>query len=349
MTGSIQIAPLDRDVWRTVVDQVADPVSPFQLPEWLDYQLASIPRAFDASLQFRMCDGSVAALPLVGLRHALGRVSYWSLAHDEYGGLLTSRRLQHSELEWIYEWLARERRPVRVTTGPSSIAEGWQPPVPWRSHHYSSHVVVLPLSYDQWFDGMAKTSGRRDIRRASRSNLNVSRARSERDLESYYEVYQSSTARWGKAAKPRAYFSGLLACPLARLYIVYSGERPAAGMIVLVSRDSAFYYLGATNLDFSAACPADLGIAEVVRDCIAFGCRTLNLGGSLGRPELERFKEKFGAQKQQFRSDYVPTPATLLAEYSRYYRMRLAQRARSLAASLRSSERSPRETPADRR
>ena len=343
--SSIEIAPLDRDVWRTIVDGAADAVTPFQLPEWLDYQLASIPRSFDASLQFRMADGSVAALSLIGLRHSLGRVSYWSLAHDEYGGLLAQRGLQHSELEWIYEWLARERRPVRVTTGPSTVDERWRPLPPWRRHHGSCHVLALPASYDVWFDGIAKTSCRRDIRRASRSNLRVSRAGSERDLESYYEVYLSSTARWGKVAKPGSYFSSLLSCPITRLYIVYRDDRPAAGMFVLVSRDSGFYYLGATNLDFSAYCPADLGIAEIVRDCIAAGCRSLNLGASMGRSELERFKEKIGARKQEFCSYDVPTPTTLLAEYAHYYRTRLTERARGLAAGVRQPAGSRRHMP----
>jgi hypothetical protein len=320
------IEPLQRADWLTMIGGTgADAVTPFQHPAWLDYQAGTI-AGTDASLAFRFPGGEVAAVPLLRVRRHFGRAQHWS----EYGGVLTQSPLPPAHLESIYAYLARERRPVRLTVPPSARSAAWTPAAPWQSDHHTTHLLELPESYDEWFNHRVHKTCRTDVRRGEKSGLSISTEGSPRDLDAYLALYELSADRWDARGpvkrRNRESFARLLACPLTRLQIIYKADRPAAGMITLQWGTYVMYYLGASDRTLADCRPTDFGLSELVRSSIAAGKTVVNLGQSLGIASLQKFKEKYGAVKFGYRTDYMTDALTSLVRSYRYYRRRLTGR-----------------------
>jgi hypothetical protein len=316
---------LARDEWEALV-AAAPGVTPFVHPEWLAYQQQLIRGSRDSSLLFRFADGVRAGLPLIEVPGTFNRPGWWSVAHDEYGGLLADRPLSPSHYREAYQYLARRYRPIRMTMPPQIHADAAAlASQGWESVQNSTHILDVPASYEIWFNTVASRSCRRYVRRAEKSDLTASDAKSPDNIRAYFDLYGLSTERWGsKSRHEQSFFEQLLRCPLTRLLVVYRQGEPAAAMITLEFRDYIAYYLGVSNRELSTFMPTYFGLTLILRGAITRQVRVLNFGSSLGIESLEQFKEQFGAKRQAYTSYYIEDAWTRLHRFSRYYRSRLA-------------------------
>ena len=120
-------------------------------------------------------------------------------------------------------------------------------------------------------------------------------------LDAYFDVYADSLRRWGRAGGfpyPRSLFEDLLASGAARLWTHHVHGRLACAVWILESRHQALYWQGVSRIDEDqkAAHPMVRLMDAVIQDLCARGVPVLNLGASEGLPQVQRFKEEFGAQ-----------------------------------------------------
>jgi hypothetical protein len=318
--------PLARDIWCSMLSSGHGlSVTPYAHPDWVDYQARTIPRAVGASLLLTLTDGSRVGVPLLRVRDSLGFHSHWALGHDEYSALLANEPLSPARRDAVYRYLARVRRPIRVTLAPERSEPQWAPGEPWGIDEYTTHVLDLPSSYDAWFRSAAQTC-RANIKRADKSGLVLSAANTPENVSAYYALYEMSTKRWSTAEKTRHhkdYFERLAACPLTRLLIAYKNGEPAAGFITLEFGGYIVYYQGALNWSFTQYRPTYFGLSELIRGAIDRGVTTLNFGSSLGIESLERFKRNFGATRFTYHTHHIHDTWTRLRRAARYYRSRI--------------------------
>lgn len=121
------------------------------------------------------------------------------------------------------------------------------------------------------------------------------------DLDAYFDVYADSLRRWGRAGGfpyPRSLFQDLLGSGCARLWTHHVQGRLACAVWLLESRHQALYWQGVSRIgeDQKAAHPMVRLMDAVIQDLCARGVPVLNLGASDGLPQVQRFKQEFGAQ-----------------------------------------------------
>ena len=142
---------------------------------------------------------------------------------------------------------------------------------------------------------------RNQIAKPVKIDSRIALARTEADLQSYFEVYARSLQRWGRAGAwpyPKQLFLDLLQSPAARIWTHHVQGRLACAMVVLECRHQALYWQGVSHIDADqkAAHPMLRLMDAVIQDLCARGLPVLNLGASEGLPQVRRFKEELGAR-----------------------------------------------------
>lgn len=137
-------------------------------------------------------------------------------------------------------------------------------------------------------------------------------------LDDYCRVYAASAQRWGRAAPPypRALFEALLESPSTQLWAHHVEGRLACAMVVLVGRRDALYWQGVSHIedDQKPAHPMARLFDAVVQGLVQQGVQRFNLGASEGLPNVQRFKEEFGAQPVPYAALLHESPTWRLAQ-----------------------------------
>ena len=198
----------------------------------------------------------------------------------------------------------------------------------YRIEPVQTHVLALdrPLAEIRASYHATKRS---QVRRAPVAGSTIACTRDRAVLDAYFAVYAASAERWGRGAPPypRALFEALLASPCTQLWTHHVAGRLACAMVVLAGREHALYWQGVSHIeaDQKAAHPMARLLDAVVQHLHGQGVRHFNLGASEGLPNVQRFKEEFGAR---------PMPYTSLVHESRLWRAWQALRGRRPAASV---------------
>jgi CelD/BcsL family acetyltransferase involved in cellulose biosynthesis len=142
---------------------------------------------------------------------------------------------------------------------------------------------------------------RNQVAKPVKIDSRIAQARTEADLQPYFEVYAHSLQRWGREGAwpyPRQLFLDLLHSPAVRIWTHHVQGRLACAVVILESRHQALYWQGVSRIDEDqkAAHPMVRLMDAVIQDLCARGVPVLNLGASEGLPQVQRFKEEFGAQ-----------------------------------------------------
>lgn len=148
---------------------------------------------------------------------------------------------------------------------------------------------------------------RRIAQKAREQGLIVVEDRDQKHLADFIEIYRQNMERvnaTGYYFFDRAYFDELLASldDSARLYVVLSGEKVAAGGLFIFSGDIVQYHLSGTAVEFLRLGPAKLLLDEVRIAATQEGRKVLHLGGGLGgqRDSLFQFKSGFSERTHEF-------------------------------------------------
>jgi CelD/BcsL family acetyltransferase involved in cellulose biosynthesis len=170
----------------------------------------------------------------------------------------------------------------------------------WRVLPRQTHLLDLRPGLPALRRGYHATK-RNQVAKPVKIDSRIAQARTEADLQSYFEVYAHSLQRWGRAGAwpyPRQLFLDLLHSSAVRIWTHHVQGRLACAVVILESRHQALYWQGVSRIDEDqkAAHPMVRLMDAVIQDLCARGVPVLNLGASEGLPQVQRFKEEFGAQ-----------------------------------------------------
>jgi hypothetical protein len=170
----------------------------------------------------------------------------------------------------------------------------------WRVLPRETHLLDLRSGLEALRRGYHATK-RNQIAKPVKVDSRIALARTEADLQPYFEVYDRSLQRWGRAGAwpyPRQLFLDLLHSPAARIWTHHVQGRLACAVVMLESRHQALYWQGVSRIDEDQkrAHPMARLMDAVIQDLCARGVPVLNLGASEGLPQVRRFKEEFGAR-----------------------------------------------------
>lgn len=302
-----------------------------QTPAWAECVVSSGGHR-DASRLYRFDDGRRIVVPMArrtGLPARLAVHGSWPFDWG-VGGPIADGPLGTEHAQAVFADLAANTG-VRVTlrTGPDADAAWDTAPAPYVREEYSSSVVDLRGGFEEVWSRRARSSTRRAVRKAERSNLRVEVDTTGALIDDFDRLYRLSVERWAQAqhepvllarwrssrANPRRKFQAVadrLAGQCA-VWLAYVGARPAAGLIVLRHGRHAKYWRGAMDADLAGPVRAnDLLHRLAIEAACADGCHSYHMGESRPGSGLARFKAGFGAQERRgssFRAERLPLSA----------------------------------------
>lgn len=175
----------------------------------------------------------------------------------------------------------------------------------YRVEPLQTHVLELRRPLEEIRAGYHATK-RSQVRRAPAADCVIACTREPSVLHDYFAVYAASAERWGRGAPPypRALFEALLKSPCTQLWTHHVAGRLACAMVVLAGRRHALYWQGVSRIepDQKAAHPMARLFDAVVQQLHEQGVEHFNLGASQGLPNVQRFKEEFGARPAGYAS-----------------------------------------------
>lgn len=224
-----------------------------------------------------------------------------------YGGPLVSGDAPADELAaqfWAYfeEW-AREQRVVSEFARLSLFDDVL--PHPGRLRERNPNLVreIEPDREALWAASSSKV--RQNARRALRADLTVRFVEDASMIEDFHSVYTGTMERLDSASWYRfdvPFFSALHdGVPDRLLYVTAERDgRPISIDLMLLGRDTAYYFLGGTEMEASRDRPNDLVKMSVMEWLSDHGYRWYVLGGGLTSGDgLERYKRGFAPKGER--------------------------------------------------
>jgi hypothetical protein len=196
----------------------------------------------------------------------------------------------------------------------------------WRVLPRETHLLDLRPGREALRRGYHATK-RNQIAKPVKIDSRIALARTEADLQPYFEVYDRSLQRWGRSGAwpyPRQLFLDLLHSPAARIWTHQVQGRLACAVVMLESRHQALYWQGVSRIDEDQkrAHPMARLMDAVIQDLCARGVPVLNLGASEGLPQVRRFKEEFGARPAAYSTLQWESAAWRWLQGARAWRLR---------------------------
>ncbi len=170
---------------------------------------------------------------------------------------------------------------------------------PWFVRMTRGETMILhPIPSDPL--GRCNSSCRRNYRKAYRSGVRV-KIGSSSDVEEYTRMYADTTKRHGGAMTYSIdFFQHLIALKNVHLLLATYQGRPIAGIWLLEGKGELFYWHGASYTKWLHLRPNNLLHVEAIELANRLGSEWYNMGASLGKEGLKRFKASFGATEWSY-------------------------------------------------
>jgi hypothetical protein len=313
--------------WQAMADR-SPGATFFHTPIWAEAISTVFPRWRVAPVAVELSDGNLAVIPLVRYP-LLGR--RWEYAEGMvpgvYGGPIFLRPPTEAQTEYIWEALSTVRE-LYVTGNPFVQPNLCPPSRGYQLQPKFTHVLDLSSGPSNVERGYRK-GHRADIRAALRHGVTVHLAQSPAEADAYFDVYQDSLQRWGKAASgfyPRRLFALLGARPewgrQIKLWLAQVNEKIIAGIWVFTHRDHVVYWHAASLASHMALHPSHLLVATAIQSACEEGARWFDFNPSGGHPGVVAFKKGFGAQQLDFFVYRRFSPVGRLYRAFRYFKER---------------------------
>lgn len=164
-----------------------------------------------------------------------------------------------------------------------------------------------------WTLSRTSSNVRRDLRRASRSDVTINDAEDQAAGPAVYELYRSTIRRHsGSLRYPRAYFAELIRFardnPALRVLIARSRSEIAGFSVFARHAKTGFYLHGGMNPRYRDFRPMASLMYEGIRWAKETGCEAFSFMSSpSNQPSLVHYKEKWGAETRlmQTRTEVV--------------------------------------------
>jgi hypothetical protein len=170
-----------------------------------------------------------------------------------------------------------------------------------------THVLNLEGMTEEHLWNGYKKRVRRDVRKAEKSGLYVDDIHSPDEIEQVFTLYNQTMKRnvayttWTRKSLFSIY-DRLIKSGQARLIFAKKEGEIVAGIILLFSEDTVYYFFSASSEKYFQYCPNDLLVHHAI--CLTIRERKKYFDLMTSKEDdiaLMDFKEKWGAQKHPFR------------------------------------------------
>ena len=169
-----------------------------------------------------------------------------------------------------------------------------------------THLLNLDgMTGEQLWSGYKKRV-RRDIRKAERSGIYLEEISAPAEIEEVFTLYNQTMRRnvayttWTKKSFYSIY-EHLVKQGKAKMILAKKDGKIAAGIILLFSEDTVYYFFSASSEKYFQYCPNDLLVHHAIGLTIREGKKYFDLMTSREDDgALMSFKEKWGSQKYPF-------------------------------------------------
>ncbi|HUY48268.1 MAG TPA: GNAT family N-acetyltransferase [Streptosporangiaceae bacterium] len=314
--------PAPADAWAALA--AADPTTlPFQTTAWRHCVCAGSGWQ-DASRLYETAGGRQLVLMMarrsVGPRLAVE--ASWPAGWGA-GGVLAAGGVRPEEAALVCADLARGR----VVS--ASVRPGFGTAPAWR--HASTGAFVIPRavhvvhfsgeSFDAHWARSVPAKMRRGMRNARRhqeqAGVTITSGNSPELVAALYQVYlrwidcragqrkvPASMARWqARRAEPFGKFSTVASALGAgcRIWVAWWEGRPIGASVSLYAGDAAVGWRAYTDRSVPTSFRLfEILAVEALRHACESGCRYMEMGESVGRPDLAAIKERLGGQEHAF-------------------------------------------------
>ena len=287
-------------LWNQVCQQ-CESATFFHTKTWADVITRTFPQWVPEPLVREFSDGNIVVLPLMR-RKGIVRHYYESMPPGLYGGPLFSEPPSQFQTQTTLDAL-NEFSSIIICGNPFSSALSF--PVA-RRRELHTHVLDLRAGGDRIEKGFRK-GHRANIAAASRKGVRITLASNLGEVNSYFDVYCNSIARWGQNASgfyPKRLFHNLFQLAEYRqkvkLWLAKYDGRVIAGAWVFYHGGHVVYWHGAMHADYMHCHPVHLMLSEAIKAACEEGFRWFDFNPSGGLQGVEHFKRGFGAEVRAF-------------------------------------------------
>jgi hypothetical protein len=284
----------------------------FHTPYWHDLASQCDGANEDGSLLLALEGGIKVIFPLLKMKHRLRGVFKRSISTFGtcYGGPICRVPLSREIILSAQQALMR-RSPTLILVGnPFSPEQVWHPALTLTG--MSTQVLELEGGFESLIKGFSK-GHRAAYTKGRREGIVIRSARSNADVDAYYELYTQAIKRWGSSRKPypKELFSGIVYLAEQRPQVaeLWLAERQGvilAGAVLFYWQGHADYWHGATHEDHHASGATTFLLGEVIRDACERGFARFDFNPSGGHENVAAFKRRFGAREVSFqRAEYT--------------------------------------------
>ena len=302
LTGVSTPTPSDWDaVWQT-----SPQATYFQSRQWGEiWEGYSRGRIQATPLAFTFSDQSRLILPLyISKKYkGMGRKCVLSPAHS-HGGWISKGRPNAAHGKRVWSHLIHHLGKRTLLEWRISPFIDFPPPATLAPAGRHTADVTHLLDLKDGFSALQTTwqAGKgamaRKIKKAEGAGVRIRRARTPQDWADYFEIYQQSLARWGKA-RSLGYGNELFELLRRRdpdhvaLWLGEYENRRICGALCFSSPHHTVYWHGAALSEYFHLRPVNLLMARIIQDAAEKGCRWFDFNPSGGYDGVARFKESF--------------------------------------------------------
>jgi lipid II:glycine glycyltransferase (peptidoglycan interpeptide bridge formation enzyme) len=170
------------------------------------------------------------------------------------------------------------------------------------SSSYYSHAMQLTTDTGALLSRL-KSRNRRNIKKAQREGIQVSRQDSLDAVDAFYRIHCMTRKKHGVPPQPRAFFNNIYRHVIARkhgsVFLASYQGTPIAGAVYLHFGKEAIYKFGASCEKYLPLRPNDLVMWEAIQWYARHGYSKFSLGRTdVDNEGLRAFKTGWGAQEE---------------------------------------------------
>ncbi len=213
-------------------------------------------------------------------------------------------RVREGWLEALRDALAGPRvESIELTMGPGMVIDG-QIGRGFDVNSQDTWVIDLTSGLDGWLGGQLDKRVRRQIRKSEMDGVHTVACGAE-GLDDFYALYERAVDSGSKRSRryPKEFLRDLICADgpgKVSLYLTHHENRLIAGGLLVRGGTEALAWIGAMDRECAALNGNANRHRAVIRDLIALGATSYNLGASPGLPLVAAFKRKLGAEPRRY-------------------------------------------------
>jgi hypothetical protein len=292
----------DTDFWWAVV-QNCSYATFYHTPLWHQLAEQTDSARRDHTLGITFDNGTHAVFPLLQERRVLQK--HVSTFAGCYGGLVADGPIPEDEVQTLYEHIfSLSAKKFKFISNPLTQNVP-APQIPNEEIEDDfTHILELDSDLDSIISNYSR-GHRSSLKKGRREGVKVRPADSLDEYRKYYDAYEASLERWGKA--PSDGYSWTFfehAFELAQshpdsitLWLAWVEENVASGALTFRWNQHVSYWHGAAHEEYFDYRPNNVLHTDIIEAALEDGYRYYDFNPSGGHDGVAQFKSRFGADK----------------------------------------------------